>query len=719
MADPNQRAELERLRKMKRLRELEAKSGNSATQTNGPGLGITPAQQYQRPARELAVGTAEPRIRAAAKQIDDVLIADLQERARQNPAPKGMRYEIKRLSDGYPHLAQLTNDPRTLPKPDPFLAALDKSAPVFERSAAMINGTSFGLADEIAGLAGDEYGKQGLRYNLKAARAKRPLETMGIEMLSALPSGLIGARAASPVINLSQRPMLGGAIGGGVYGYGDAGKDSKLAGASLGAVSGGVFGKLGEGVFNKADGLQRNVRGKPSQGKRAVDEFGIRMTRGQATDDLDQIAFEVAAARGGRSPDATQVLRPFMDDQKEAVIGAGKRLAGDQFAEINEAGAFVKEGLMKKAGTAQQEIKALYEQAEAAGAKMRSEGVEAMPDAVRQALPDDVKFLMDAPSEEARRTMPAAMQAMDAVERLKSEVSAMNARGAATVGAVDFKRIEIARRAINSSIDAAGNNSDRRAAIAVKRSFDGYIDGAVDAALFEGDEAFLQAYRSARSARADFAERFEANKVFEKLVKADPSPEQTLEYILGAHKIAPTEQVRKVVPQIKKALGEDSEEWAALQEAAIKRVMKQTEKSYNPKVLRDNLDELLTGRNQTIAEELFTPEQYARLRRFRNVVDTLIPPDGAVNYSGSSYDLQRTLGQEAARIFNFPGGHMLKAIVSKYLPDRNLARAQMAVSDGALLASPRTALPSSFAPLAGVAGEQAVGSGLRQLGLDN
>lgn len=674
-----------------------------------PGLGVVPAQSQERP-------QSSPDIMARADRfVNDVdqLTGDQMLREKQRIYPNSS-FELGEYPGGKPFVSMLPDNPmdaREKPKDN-----LDTG---MERWIAQAQGSTFGLADDAARLMGQGAAAQEFERGLSQAREKRPLETMGIELASALPSGLAGARAASPMINLSQRPMLGGAVGGGVYGYGDAGEDNKLAGTSLGAVSGGVFGKLGEGAFNTADGLQRKVRGKPSQGRRAVDEFGVRMTRGQATDDLDQIAFETAAARGGRSPDATQVLRPFMDDQKEAVIGAGKRLAGDQFAEINEAGAFVKEGLMKKAGTAQQEIKALYEQAEAAGAKMRSEGVDAMPGAVRQALPDDVKFLMDAPSDEARRTMPAAMQAMDAVERLKSEVSAMNARGAATVGAVDFKRIEIARRAINSSIDAAGNNSDRRAAIAVKRSFDGYIDGAVDAALFEGDAAFLDAYKSARSARADFAEKFEANKVFEKLVKADPSPEQTLEYILGAHKIAPTEQVRKVVPQIKKALGGDSEEWAALQEAAIKRVMKQTEKTYNPKVLKDNLDELLTGRNQTIAEELFTPEQYARLRRFRNVVDRIIPPDGAVNYSGTSYDLQRALGQEAGRIFNFPGGQTLKAMVTKYLPDRNLARAQMAVSDGALSASPRTALPSSFAPLAGVAGEQTAGSGLRQLGLDN
>lgn len=719
MADPNQRAELERLRKMKRLRELEAKSGNSATQTNGPGLGIMPAQQEQPQRRDPRNVLAEAdRFVSNVDQMTSNLnqmTGDQMLREKQRIYP-GSSFQLGAYPDGKPFVSMLPDNPlAAAPKPK------DSIGEGMERWIAQVNGSTSGLADDVARLMGQGAAAQEFERGLAQAREKRPLETMGIEMLSALPSGVAGARAASPVINLSQRPMLGGAIGGGVYGYGDAGKDSKLAGASLGAVSGGVFGKLGEGVFNKADGLQRNVRGKPSQGKRAVDEFGIRMTRGQATNDLDQIAFEQAAARGGRSPDATQVLRPFMDDQKEAVIGAGKRLAGDQFAEINEAGAFVKEGIMKKAGTAQQEIKALYDRAEAAGAKMRSEGVEAMPQQVRESLSEGLRYKLEGSPELMLDRQPNTMAALGEIDRLKADMNRAASKAGAEPVSVDFRRIELARQAINDHVSAAKRNGgpDFKDAFEVKRAFDGYIDGAVDAALFDGDDAFLEAYKAARSARADFAEKFEANKVFEKLVDANPSPEQTLEYILGAHKIAPTEQVRKVVPQIKKALGEDSEEWAALQEAAIKRVMKQTEKTYNQKVLRDNLDELLTGRNQTIAEELFTPEQYARLRRFRNVVDRLIPPDGAVNYSGSSYDLQRTLGQEAARIFNFPGGHMLKATVSKYLPDRNLARAQMAVSDGALLASPKTALPSSFAPLAGVAGEQTVGSGLRQLGLDN
>lgn len=708
MTEPNQRAELERLRKMKRLRELEAKAGGS--QQASPGLGVTPAAQGQMARRspQSVLNEADSFVRGV-----DQLTGDQMLREKQRIYP-GSSFQLGSYPDGRPQVTMLPENALAVPsKPK------DTIGKGTERWIAQVNGSTFGFADDVARLMGQGAAAQEFERGLDQARDKRPMETMGIEMLSSLPAGFAGSKAVQPVLNVSQRPLLGGAAGGGLYGYGDADEDNKLAGASIGAVSGGIFGKLGEGAFNAGDGLRRRVRSQPSDGQRAADQFGVRMTRGQATNDLDQIAFEQAAARGGRGPDATQVLRPFMDEQKQAVTSAGKALAGDQFAEINEAGAFVKEGLMKKAGTAQQEIRALYEQAESAGAKMRSEGVSAMPDAVRQALPDDVKFLMAAPSEEARRTMPAAMQAMDAVQRLKSEVSSLNSQGVGSVGAVDFKRIEVARRAINSSIDAASNNSDRRAAMSVKRAFDGYIDGAVDAALFEGDEAFLDAYKTARAARAEFAEKFEANKVFDRLVKADPSPEQTLEYILGAHKIAPTEQVRKVVPQIRRALGDDSPEWAALQEAAIKRVMKQTEKTYNPKVLRDNLDELLTGRNQTVAEELFTPEQYSRLRQFRGTVDRLIPPDGAVNYSGTSYDIQRSLSQEAARIFNFPGGQTFKALVTKYLPDRNLARAQMAVSDGALSMSPKTALPTGFAPLAGVAGEQTVGLGLRQLGLDN
>ncbi|MEM8615493.1 MAG: hypothetical protein AAGF20_01015 [Pseudomonadota bacterium] len=664
-----------------------------------------PWEKYQQ-----SVGDTLQAVDSVIGQIDDLTEVSLHQQMKQRYP--GANYRIEYGSDGTPRI-NMFDDPMALVESD--ARARRENEQIADdikwngRVAAVVNGATFGFGDEIYSALGSEAKANAYVEGLSDARANRPGETMALEVLGGIPSGVGMARATAPVISTAKRPGASAAVTGGVYGFGDGQGNAlaRLDDTLVGAAAGGLLGKtLDEGV-NVLASLRQAGQPAPSVN---ANEFGIRMTRGQTTNNLEQIAFEQAAARGGRSPEARQVMRPFMDDQRQAVTNAGKSLAGDNFAEINDAGAFVAEGLKRRASEAQENISSLYEKARSYKAQLKAEGVKAMPDAVRDALPEDVRFLMDAPSDQARVTMPAAMQAMDAIKRLRDEAAIIDAGTKdASLVAVDFRRIEIARRAINSSIDAASNASDRSAALSVKRAFDDYIDGAVDAALFEGDDAFINAYKTARAARADFADKFETNKVYEKLIKLDASPEQTLEYILGANKIAPTDRVRQVVPQMRRALGPNSEEWAALQEAAIKRVMKQTERTYNPKVLRDNLYELLRGRNQSVAQELFTTEQYEALRRFSSAVGRLVPPDGAVNTSGTAYDLRRMLEGEANNIFSrVPGGRTIGAMVQKYLPDRDLSRARAAVSDSAQYARPRTYLPKSVAPVTGMAGSNAL-----------
>ena len=659
------------------------------------GINITPAQPQMQPQQpQQSVMARSQSTLDQINQIDSRLV--------EKTMPEG--FEVRSGENGKPYAAKVA---------DPFAAKEAtmwddiNSSPLMERAAVALQGNTAGFGDELAGLFGGRYAKQGMRDTVASAREKRPMESMLLEIGGGVPSGGVAGNAYKLASRgKSVGSALGGATAGAAYGAGEAegGLESRLMGGTKGAIAGGLFAKGGEGVINLGSRLKGAATGQQTTGAVAKDQFGIRLTQGQATDDLDQIAFEQAAARGGRSPDATQVMRPFMDDQREAVRAAGSQLAGSQFATANEAGAFIADGLKRKAGEAQEQVSEAYNTAKGYQASLKADGVKSMPDGVMQGLPDDVKYLMEAPSDQARQSLPAASQAMDAVKRLRTEVSAMDEVGEAVVGSVDFRRIEVARQAVNTAVSGAANKADRRAAYAVKRSFDKYIDDAVDNALFEGDDAFLDAYKTARGLRAKFADDFEANKVFDKIIDAEASPEQTLEYILGATKIAPTDRVRAVVPQLKKALGGNSPEWEALQEAAMKRVMQQTERTYNPKVLRDNLDELLTGRNQTVAQELFSPEQYNRLREFRSVVERLVPPEGAVNYSGTAYEMRRQIGEEAKRIFNWPGGRIMQASIAKYLPDRDAARARSAITTGASVSPQRSILPAGYAPVAGQSG---------------
>lgn len=597
----------------------------------------------------------------------------------------------------YLRSAPLGPHPDDLPSQEYLFNKNLASNPLAQRAAVAANGLSLGFGPEIAGgmgALGKQMGvlpkdvdfREATEELIRQGRSQRPGESFLLETGSAIPTGVVGARGLSTVG--VRGPATVGTIEGGVYGAGESNADTwqgRALGGGLGGAAGAVGGKLLGGGVSISNRLRAAASSRPTISSAARDEFGIPLTEGQITQDAGQIAFEESAYRGGRGDSAQGVMRPFREDQQRSVIEAGRRIGGDQFSTANEAGAALGEGLSRRAQQAQERISEAYDRARKMEASLNAEGVERMPGSVRDGLPDDVGFVLEGIAEGTTdpKLYPAFTSAIEAVDRV-----------AKAGGELPFERIELARRVVNNSIDAAANPADRRAALNVKRAFDQYIDDAVDAALFNGDEAFLAAYKEARGLRAKFAEDFEANKLFDKIIARDASPEQVLDYILGANKIAPIERVRTVIPQLKRALGEDSPEWAALQEAAMKRVMRQTEKTFNPKVLRDNLDELLMGNNQTVAQELFSPEQYASLRRYRAVVDRLIPPDGAVNTSGTGYEIARQLRSEGGRIFSrFPIlGKGVSAAMDKFLPDLNSIRARRAINPRSVL-SDTTLLP--------------------------
>lgn len=652
---PGEREELENLRKERRLSELEAKAS---------GLNVRPAQNVQpRP-------TANPD--QVISQIDDTLAADLNS---QIAARGDNSLFVSRPPTGAP-IVKSVNEP-SYRDYDPDATVLDymPQGPGLQRQAVAMRGATLGLGDEIANaFVGAEVG-DALNMLKDKAYDERPLESFGIEMVAGLPAFTLGANAFGA--------RTGGALTGGAYGAGVTNSNdpvARTAGGVVGAVTGGALtasGKgaidLGENAVNLARRLRRASSGQPTVTTNARDEFGIRLTQGQATNDIDQIAFEQGAARGGRSESAGNILRPFMDEQRDAVRSAGRSLAGDQYETANDAGAAFGEGLRRRAGQEQQRVSEAYDIARQKSATLQPQGAQSMAQSVISGLDQDLVQQFEIDPEGFKILYPNAVAALRSVTNLGQAGSRQG---------LPFEHLETTRRIINNAVSASATNpADKRAATQVKRSFDRFLDDAVDQKLFEGDESFIEAYRNARGLRAQFAENFEANKVFDTIIRNDASPEQTLEYILGAGKIAPIERVRRVVPQLKQALGEDSAEWAALQEAAMKRVLAQTDRTYNPKVLRDNLDDLLSGRNQTIAQELFSPEQLARLGRFRGVVQRVIPPEGAINTSGTAYEIRRQLQAEGSRIFNVPGGRTLMAAFQKYFPDRDAVRARRAISD--------------------------------------
>src|SRR5690606_23672387 len=95
-----------------------------------------------------------------------------------------------------------------------------------------------------------------------------------------------------------------------------------------GAALGGALGAAAEPVMAAGGALARKVMGgvrAPAGTEQIVsqaDEFAIPLSRGQATGDITQQAWEEAARNNAKGPAAGNIVRRFDDQQAEAIQAA-------------------------------------------------------------------------------------------------------------------------------------------------------------------------------------------------------------------------------------------------------------------------------------------------------------------------------------------------------------------------------------------------------------
>jgi len=569
---------------------------------------------------------------------------------------------------------------------------------------AYINAPGIG-AQEAADFSGDV---------VKFAPVSRAVQ--GLSLLGRVGVGVAGAFATSAASDAAS-----GAIGSeqGI----DYGK-AAFAGAGQGAgelIATGL-GSLGRALSRgkaRADpaALVETIETEAAQGARrsiagaqAADDlaksFDVPLTKGQATGSLEQQAFESRALRGGLGDNAQQTLDRFSRDQTRRVKDAGSALAGERItANPNEAGAIVKEGLRSRASSLQSSIDDAYTLARSHNAKLDARAIPNLVDNVTQAAPEEFRFLLDANPRDAARSYPQATTAFRSTRSLVNDIAKRsNSSTRQRVTALDFARIEAHRKLLNGLIDGAEAPADRRAVIQMKAALDGWLDGAVSNKLFEGDEAFLEAFKRARGLRAQYARQFGADgakdfagKAIDDIIKNDPTPEETLNMLFGASNIGAKRGVAETVKQIKTITG-GGEEFQALREAALDRIMKRGfgrgGEQFRVGTLIEQFDNALNGSGKSVMQELYTPQELGRMRQYVTVLKQLEPKPGAVNTSNSAIEAMRA-GRRLLGTFG-KGHEVIFDRLLKGVADPNAMRARQAIQG-----APRR-LPSLPAPTSAV-----------------
>lgn len=232
---------------------------------------------------------------------------------------------------------------------------------------------------------------------------------------------------------------------------------------------------------------------------------------------------------------------------------------------------------------------------------------------------------------------PASSRMLDELQRLSTlniENRAVGARppstGDETIAAVSMRGIEQTRKRLNAMSQAATNDADRSAARMIIREFDNWLGDAFDNALFSGSDQALQAFRSARAANTEWRQRYgfnmrdDADRVVNRIVTGEVTPQEVANYVIGATKVGSKGVSSRLLTRIAEATGGDPEAMGAIRAGVWNRLSQATEgaAAKTPERIASDINEFLGGSGRDVARRLFTDVEQGIMRAYAQTLRT-------------------------------------------------------------------------------------------------
>ena len=498
--------------------------------------------------------------------------------------------------------------------------------------------------------------------------ARRPNTGLALEIGSSFaPFGLakgaaqIGGMAAfnggMSGDNLEERATNAGI--GGAAGFGIT-KALEKAGPALGNMFSAGADKLATRVGQYADDEARAALGG-QQMKEAADR-GITMTRGQQSGDEAQIAFEQAARRGARGGWAQNTLKPVFDEQENQVSSAIMKVAGDgaPLQTPSAAGAIVQQGLREAEGSARKGVDKAYGLVRDMGGEVpRGTGASLLGSVEQTLAGRNIDFSFRS----AKSLTPETYRAYDAVKQLAEKMTGKAAQTSEgfpftnVQGIIDpsipLSLIEQTRKLVNIAADNAsaaakmtGRREDKAAALAIRDSFDDWLDDAIDTRVLSNDVEALDALKWARGTHKAYAEKFRSNAAIRNILTKAEDETQALNALFGVAGLGNPKGAAEAIDII---TTQTPEGFQALRQAGLMRMTEGLSTSIRQgnktdfRQLDRLMGDMLDGKGKAVMQKLYRPDELAELQAIRKIVQKLIPPQGTVNTSASGYEGSRAV----------------------------------------------------------------------------
>ena len=370
----------------------------------------------------------------------------------------------------------------------------------------------------------------------------------------------------------------------------------------------------------------------------------VVLTTGDITRDVSQQAFEDAALKGARGEIPKQIMRGVRDGNqtalKENAVLIQDQLAGgvSQVTVRGEGAAAAAKQVKNLARSEKDFVDRAYD--------IARQGDTLAPVEIVQAMRNDIGSVLKERGFDVGR--------MQLVQRRLADAD--NILAEKSVSAVKINAMELWRKRLVRDIETArrADPSEAEALRAVRNTYDGWLEGAIEKALIIGDEEGIRAWQAARAINTRYSQMFKSDKTIAKIVEGDLTTEQSLSLIFGQSKLGAKQESAHTLKRIKKLLGEESSEWRALKEEGFLRLLKSQDTGPRGRDLEVMFsgDKFATAFDAamkdapSVMKTLYTAREQALFHQMKHVAlraTNRVP--GAVNSSNSAHEIARIMQQ--------------------------------------------------------------------------
>jgi hypothetical protein len=484
-------------------------------------------------------------------------------------------------------------------------------------------------------------GRDFLRQQNRMAADANPWSYAG----GGLAGGVLGPGKFMSGVNTVSGAAKVGAGYGMLYGLGSSDKGDV---GSLNAVNvydalgsgftGGVLGGAGQGLINYAavpayrammaskfnpyksvplptpNGAPMPQDALGQKGLALSEQFGVPISKGQATQDTVQQVAEDLMASGAKGSEAAAIMNAQRSGQRQAfqdrALALQQDIGGGRFIEKGQSIMPAAKKLMTQAEIDNQAKTAAYDLAKSKIGFLNLKDVKQFTGIAKAKLAEEAMTPANAPL------------SFKQLESFESTFGKMPKKTG-----VDFRTVEAYRQGLNRAFSAA-QGQDKWGIGVLKTQLDDHLDNIVESALIKGDTSVLDQFKKARLLNAQYRQNYFTKdktafgkKFVQDIVEngENYTPAMVSDKLWGASKYGFKQEAISGYNELKNRLGAQSPEFQGLKLDAVHKVLKPLiqengEISFNNPAIQTFKNNLYE--QESVLKNMLSPDEFKQLSDF-------------------------------------------------------------------------------------------------------